>query len=235
MPPNSQTEAGPSRIEGVFRIVVEDSIEGGQDVQISQPDLLRRQSLVLRKLIDDKGTNQEMPLKIEKNLGIDCGAMKWVLEYLQGQQSARATNPKTLAIHCAILWKYECIPDSFEELGNNMQPRSSSSSLFDGDQQSSTSASPSRVSRCWEGRKDLEICRQLITIAIVLGWQEILEDEIKTAVWGTYQEMDITILPGVDMEGKLLQQYDRKYQLNFCSNKKRRTREVIRLRAPTDR
>jgi hypothetical protein len=236
MPQNSQTEAGPSRIERVFRIVDEDSTEGGHDVQISQPDLLRRQSLILRKLIDDKDTNQEIPLKIENNLG--CGATEWVLKHLQGQQPDGATNPKALAIHCAILWKYECIPDSFNEQGESMQPRSSSSSVSNGDQQSSTSTSPSRRSRCWQERKDLEICRQLITIAIVLGWQKILEDEIKTAVWGTFKEMDITILPGVDIddiEGKLLQQYDRKYQLNFCSYKKKRTREVIQLRAPRDR
>ncbi len=200
MPNDSQEmEAGPSTARVVFHI---SDGTGRKEQNVRQPDLLRRCSLGLRKLMDKEDTN-EISLELDPTSGIDCSAAAWVLNNLQRQQLDVRPDPKTLASHCALLWKYECIPDPFKNLGESMQPRSSSASSSSADQQSSIapSASPSGGSRCWGGRKNSETCRQLITIAFVLGLQEILEDEIKTAVWGTSKKMDLAVDLGFDIQG----------------------------------
>jgi hypothetical protein len=203
--------AGPSTAgpAGVLFCISDDSTAAPEDVWISHPDLLRRRSLGLREIIDRNREQQNIPLKIEGDSTIHRDAMRWVLENLQHLQLDVSPSPEILARHCDVLWKYKCIPDSFKELGDSMQPRSSSSSFSSADRHGSngSSASPSRGSRCWQGRKNCHTCQQLITIAIVLDQQEILEYEIKTAVWGTFREIDITVLPGLDIKGKLLQRY----------------------------
>jgi hypothetical protein len=173
------------------------------DVRISSPDLLRRWSLGLRKLMDEEATHEEILLKLDPSWGIDCAAVAWVLEHFPRQGMDVRPDPKTLARHCAVLWKYNCIPDPFKDLGDSMQPRSSSTSsgsvtLVNIDQQST---SPSGSLRCWQERKNRDTCRQLITIATVLGIPEILEDEIKTAVWGTSKKIEIAVPFAIDIEG----------------------------------
>ena len=203
MPHDPQgTEAGPSTAGAVFRIS-DGSGKRGSDVRISQPGLLRSRSLVLRKLIDEKGVKQEIPLQVDLSTDIDCAAVDWVVKELQQQEPDIDPDPKGLARHCAVLWKYQCIPDPFKSQENSMKPRSSSGSMSSADQQSSItpSAIPSRAPRCWQGRKKHQTCRQLITIAIVLGLPEILKDGIETAIWGTNKEMDVIVPLGLDIKG----------------------------------
>ena len=202
MPPDPQgTEAGSSTAGAVFRI------SDGSRVRISQRDLLRSRSLGLRKLIDEEGVKREIPLQVDLSTDIDCAAVEWVVNELQQQKPDVDHDPKGLARHCAVLWKYQCIPDLFESQENNINPQSSSGSISSADQQSSitSSATPSRAPRCWQGRIKHQTCRQLITIAIVLGSRKILEEEIKTAVWGTNKEMDIIVPLGVDIKGMYIQ------------------------------
>ena len=193
-------EAGPSTTIVVFQIS-HGAIRREQNVR--HPDRLRRCSLGLRRLMDNQVTNVKL-LKLDSTSCIDCTAAAWVLENLQRQQLDVRPDPKTLATHCALLWKYQCIPDPFKNLGESMYPRSSSASLTNGDHHSSMapSTSPSRSSRCWRGKKNSETCSQLITIAFVLGLQEILEDEIRTAVWGTSKKMNFAVDLGFDINGE---------------------------------
>jgi hypothetical protein len=206
MPPDPQgTEAGPSTAGAVFRI--SDGSDKGSEVRISQRDRLRSRSLGLRELIDKEGVKRELPLQVDLSTDIDCTAVEWVVTQLQEQKPHVDHDAKGLARHCAVLWKYRCIPDPFKIQENSMKPRSSSGSMSSADQQSSItpSATPSRAPRYWQGRKKHQTCRQLITIAIVLGLREILEDEIKTAVWGTNKEMDIIIPLELNIKGMYIQ------------------------------
>ncbi|KAE9371134.1 hypothetical protein N431DRAFT_376541 [Stipitochalara longipes BDJ] len=204
MPHDSpETKAGPSKAGTVFHVSDGSGKKGTDvDVRIRQPSLLRARSLGLRREMDKKHTSSEIPLKIEPSTDIDRDAVVWVLENLQKQNPDENPDPKGLARHCAVLWKYECLPDPFRGLADSMQPRSSSGSVSSADQQSSIAlnGSPSGASRCWQGKKKVHTCRHLITIAIVLGFQEILEEEIKTAVWGTEKKIDIIVPLGLDIE-----------------------------------
>jgi len=193
-----------SSTEVIFRI------SGGvtqneNDVRITQPDYLRQWSLELRRLMDEGATGKQITLKVDPDSGFDTAAVAWVLEKLQQQGFDVKPDPETLARHCAVLWKYKCNPDSFQNLGDSMQPQSSSCSTSI-DQQSSiaSSASPSRGSRCWQGKKNNLTCGQLITIGIVLGLQEILEEEIKIAVWGTNKKVNVAVPleKDIDIEGE---------------------------------
>jgi hypothetical protein len=224
-------EAGPSTPIVVFHIS-HGAIRKKQNVR--QPDRLRRCSLGLRKLMDDQGTNVIL-LDLGSTSCIDCTAAAWVLDNLQRQQSDVRPDPKTLATHCALLWKYECIPDPFKNLGESMYPRSSSASLTNGNHQSSMapSTSPSRSSRCWGGKKKSETCSQLITIAFVLGLSEILQDEIRTAVWGTSKKMNFAVDLGFDINGEDFQTAETKAKLTCHSYKKEGTREAFRQRILT--
>lgn len=192
-----------STTEVVFRIS-DGSNQSENNVRITQPDRLKRESLGFRRLMDEGAISQQIPLKVDPKSGFDSAAVAWVLEKLQGQGLDVRPDPETLARHCAVLWKYECNPDSFKNLGDSMQPRSSSGSPSI-DQQSSIapSASPSGGSWCWQGKKNIPTCGQLITIAIVLGLQEVLEEEIKVAVWGTYKEVKVAVRleKDIDIEG----------------------------------
>jgi hypothetical protein len=192
-----------SSTEVIFRIS-DGSNQSENVVRTTQPDSLRRWSLGLRRLIDEGGTSQQIPLKVDPKSGFDSAAVAWVLEKPQRQGLDISPDPETLARHCAVLWKYECNPDPFKNLGERMQPRSSSGPPSI-DQQSSIapSASLSGGSRCWQGKKDNIICGQLITIAIVLGLQEVLEEEIKIAVWGTDKKVKVAVplKRDIDIEG----------------------------------
>jgi hypothetical protein len=234
-PPPATTEAS----EVIFRILNGPS-QMVNDVRIAQPELklLRRRSLVLRKLMDEESSSQKkiIPLQLDPESHIDGGAIAWVLNDLQRQGGALRPNgecnPMVLAKHCAVLWNYHCDPDQFKHLGSSIQPRSSrpssspsidqqsiiapnafpsidqqstigpnvSSSI---DQQSTIApnASPSGSSRCWQGKRNNLTCGQLITIAIVLGLEDILEEEIKVAVWGTNKKVEILVPFGKDIKG----------------------------------
>lgn len=203
MPPDPQgTEAGPSTAGGAFRLFDGPS-KVGTDVRISQPDLLKSRSLKFKKLMEEKRETQQIPLRIDPSPDIDAKAVEWVVENLQRQKPKADPDPKGLARHCTVLWEYECIPDPFKGLGESMQPRSSSGSLCSADQQSSIgpSTSPNGSSRCWQGKKKCHTCRHLITIAIVLGLQELLENEIRTAIWGTNKEMALLVPLELDIKG----------------------------------
>jgi hypothetical protein len=198
-----EMEASSPTTEVVFRIS-DGSNQSENDVRITQPDRLRRWSLGLRRLMDEGATSQQIPLKVDPKSGFDSAAVAWVLEKLQRQGLDVTPDPETLERHCAVLWKYECNPDLFKDLGDSVQPRSSSGSPSI-DQQSSIapSASPSGGSRCWRGKKNNITCGQLITIAIVLGLQEVLEEEIKIAVWGTNKKVKVAVPleKDIDIEG----------------------------------
>ena len=203
MPPDPQgAEAGPSTAGAVFRIS-DGSGKTGSGVRIYQPGLLSSRSLGFRKLIDEKGVKREIPLQVDLSTDVDCAAVEWVVEELQKQKPDVDRDPKGLARHCAVLWKYQCIPDLIKSQENNIKPQSNSGSMSSADQQSSItpSSTSSRAPRYWQGRKKHQTCRQLITIAIVRGLRKLLEDEIKTAVWGTNKEMDIIIPLGLDIKG----------------------------------
>jgi hypothetical protein len=195
-------EAGPSIPIVVFQIS-HGAIRREQIVR--HPDRLRRCSLGLRRLMDNQVTN-EILLELDSTSCIDCTAAAWVLDNLQRQQLDVRPDPKTLATHCALLWEYQCIPDPFKNVGECVHPRSSSASSTSDDHQSSiassTSTSSSRSSRCWGEKKNSETCSQLITIAFVLGLPEIVEDEIRTAVWGTSKKMNFAVDLGFDINGE---------------------------------
>ena len=200
---SQEMEASSSTTEVVFHIS-DGSNQSENDVRITQPDRLRRWSLGLRRLMDEGATSLQIPLKVDPNSGFDSAAVAWVLEKLQGQGLNVRPDPETLARQCAVLWKYECNPDPFKNLGDSVHPRSSSGSPSI-DQQSSIapSTSLSGGSRCWRGKKNNITCGQLITIAIVLGLQEVLEEEIRIAVWGTNKKVKVAVPleKDIDIEG----------------------------------
>jgi hypothetical protein len=206
MPNDSQeTEAGPSNVGVVFRIsgrISDGPAQGEREVRILRPDFVKRWSVRLRELMDGNGPNQEILIKLDPDSDVDCASVAFVLEHYQRRKDVKP-DPKTLARNCAVLWKYECIPDSFKDLGESMQPRSTSGSLSSTDPQSSTAPSalnsPNGSWRCWQRRRN-NTCRELIIIAIVLGLEKMLENEIETAVWGTSKKMDIAALLGIEFD-----------------------------------
>src|SRR5438045_2847463 len=128
------------------------------DVRIERPDILRRRSVTLRDLIDKKaaGKISKLLLEPDSKFGIDRSAVQYVLENLQRDAAQTGSPPgncdlETLALHCAVLWQLECIPDPFEALWIRTTPRSSSHS------QSSTPTvdgeSSSSIRYSWRGRK----------------------------------------------------------------------------------
>lgn len=199
MPPEPQgTAVGPSTTGASF-LVSDSSGKKGSNVRISQPGLLKSRSLQLGKLIAERGEKQEIPLQVDLSTDIDCAAVEWVVKELQQQEPNIDPDWKGLARHCAVLWKYQCIPDIFKGPENSLTLRSSSGSMSSADQQSSGTLS--KAPRNWHRGKKCHNCRQSITIAIVLGLREILEDEIKTAVWGTNREIDIIVPLSLDIKG----------------------------------
>ena len=202
-----EMEASSSTADVIFRIS-DGSNQSENDVRITQPHCLRRWSLGLRRLMDDGASSQQISLKVDPKSGFDSAAVEWVLEKLQ-QQVLDVTpdvtpDPKTLERHCAVLWEYECNPHLFKKLGDILQPRSSSGAPSI-DQRSSIapSAPPSRGSRGWRGETNDMLCGQLITISIVLGLPEVLEQEIETAVWWTNKSVKVAapIDKEIDIEG----------------------------------
>ncbi len=62
--------------------------------------------------------------------------------------------------------------------------------------------SPTLGSWGWQGEKDITTCGPLIATAFVLGFWEILEDEIMVAVWGTSKEVKVLANLDIDIGGK---------------------------------
>lgn len=173
-----------------------------KDVRIPQPDMIRGLSLGLRKLMDEEDTNQPIPLEVDPNSDIDIAAVIWILDNLQKRDLGVNPNPETLSRQCALIWKYKCNPDSFKLLGERVQPRSSLRTPSPDEQSTiANSHSPSVSLRSWRGKKNSNTCGQLITIAIVLGLRDILEEEIRNAVWGMFSNVKIAVPLEKDIEG----------------------------------
>lgn len=174
-------------------------------VLVKKPDVLKRRSLVLRKLLDSKPStpDEAIPLELDPGWsGFGSKAVHWILDKLQLDcddiHPDGDCKPESLVGLCSALWRYECDPDTFKHLAEGMQPTSSrrDSSTPSIDQQSSSHPNVSRSGgpRCWQRGYSVSTCSMLITIAIVLGLDEILEEEIKTAVWGTKRDV-VTSVP----------------------------------------
>jgi hypothetical protein len=183
---------------------ISDGFSRPREVRISQLGLLRSRSLGLRKLTDEGGVKRRIPLLVDLSTDIDCTAVEWVVTQLQQQEPDIDHVPKGLARHCAVLWKFQCIPDPFTRRARSIPLWSGSGSISSTDQPSSItspSTTPSRALRSWQGKNKYQTCRQLITIAIVLGVREVLEEEIKTAIWGTNKVIEDIVPLQLNIEG----------------------------------
>jgi hypothetical protein len=203
--------ANPPPTADVFFRIFDGPGQKDNNVRIAQPDVLRRRSLTLRELMNNNSASQEriIQLELDPKYGIDSKAVEWVLENLQRERDAvqpeGGCKPGVLAKHCAVLWNYECNPATFKHLGGSIQPRSSRRSASPSIAQESSiapSTSPSASSRSWRGKINSHTCGHLITIAIVLGLQNILEEEIKVAVWGTNKTVETSVPLHKDIKGK---------------------------------
>lgn len=202
--------ANTSPTTDVFFHISDGPGQKDNDVRIAHPDVLRRRSLKLRELMDKNSASQgkTIPLKLDPIHDIDSKAVEWVLENLQkgdALQPEDGCKPEVLAKHCTVLWNYECNPATFEHLGGSIQPRSSRQSTspsIDQEGNIAPSTSLSADSWSWRGKKCSRTCGHLITIAIVLGLQNILEEEIKVAVWGTNKKVEISVPLEKDIKGK---------------------------------
>jgi hypothetical protein len=177
-------------------------------VRVEHPDVLRCRSLDFRELIDNKaaGKTPKITLNLpDSKYGIDFPAVEYILKNLQCDHiNVSGGEPEALARHCAALYHYKCIPDIFKEIWDHTQPQSSQSSILSDDQQST--ASPRESLRSWPGNRSITTCHHLITIAFVLGIQDVLEEELRFAVWGSRTRVESSLIP-VDIEGELCQ-YD---------------------------
>jgi hypothetical protein len=179
------------------------------DLRISRPDILKRRSLVMRSLMEAAQSQSErIPLRLDPESVIDSEAAQWVLESLErpgdGILFDGEGTLETLARHCAFLWEYECIPDPFKVIWNSTKPRSSrQSGASSSDQQSTnfTIASPSKIRRCWRGSKSVDACGKLLTVAVVLGLEDVLKEELMVAVWGTKKPINTSAPLGNDIKG----------------------------------
>jgi hypothetical protein len=194
--------AKQSSISEVFFRVCDASSPTFCDVRISHPELIRRYSLVLGTLLDERNTDRYIVLKIDPQTDFDISEVAWVIENLQlpGLEAIyQKDDPKGLARICAVIWTYQCDPNSFKDLKIMIRPRSylpsDSTSIL-------TVAATTRDSRCWQRKSDITNCGHLITTAFVLGSWGILEDEIMVAVWGTSKEVKVLANLGIDIGGK---------------------------------
>jgi hypothetical protein len=179
------------------------------ELRISRPDILKRRSLGLRGLMEAaKSQSERIPLRLDPESDIDSDAAEWVLESLERPGDAILPDGEgtleTLARHCAFLWEYECVPDSFKVIWNSTKPRSSRQLGASSSDQQSTSftiTSPSKIPRCWRGSKSIDTCGKLLTVAVVLGLEDLLREEIMVAVWGTKQPIKTSAPLGNDIKG----------------------------------
>jgi len=179
------------------------------DVRISRPDTLKRRSLGVRSLMEAaKSQGERIPVRLDPESEVDSYAAQWVLEGLELPGDAILPEGEyaleALARHCAFLWEFKCIPDSFKPIWNSTKPRSSrQSGASSSDQQSTnfTIAPPSKIPRCWRGSKSIDTCSRLLTVAVVLGLEDVLKEEILVAVWGTKMTIKTSAPLGNDIKG----------------------------------
>jgi hypothetical protein len=157
--------------------------------------------------MDGRTADKLISLELEPDSNIDSVAVTEVLDILQREEDVTLEgNCKLghLARQCAALWKYKCNPQPFKMLGYHTDPKSSilsNNPSIDQQSGSSPSVSLSGSSWCWRGRKSSRICGQLLTVAIVLGLEERLGDEITVAVWGTQRTVETWVPLKKDIEG----------------------------------
>jgi len=174
---------------------------------ILNPALLRSRSLGFKELMDGETTNELVELKLGTSSSIDRVAVTEVLDLLQREEvTLEDGNCKLepLARQCAALWKYRCNPQPFKVLAYRTVPKSSvlsNSPSIDEQSGSSTSGSLGGRPRCWRERRSSRSCGQLITVALVLGHEELLGDEIQVAVWGTQRTVETWVPLEKDIEG----------------------------------
>jgi hypothetical protein len=169
---------------------------------ISQPELLRRRSLRLAKILDGRNTDQEIELFLDPHDDFNDLDVVWVIENLQLARLDslyQVKDLKALARTCAVIWAYQCDPDLFKVLKSTIQQylltrlHSSPSRVVN---------STTVVSRWRQGENDITTCGHFITISFVLGLWEILEHEIIVAVWGTSEEVKGLANLDIDIGGK---------------------------------
>jgi hypothetical protein len=182
----------------VFHVL--DASNQKTSISIEAPDLLKCRSLDFRDLINTaKG---EITLNPSDSNFVDDLAVKFILENLQCDRMNVTDNcePKAVAMHCAALYRYKCIPDLFEEVWDHMEPKSSRLSRSSDDQPSPKF--PRGALGSWGEKWVIATCRHLITAAFVLGNRQILEEEIRVAVWGMNASVEIPVIP-VDIKCEL--------------------------------
>lgn len=205
-----------SSVKQIFFRISDISAREVYDVEVPQPDRIRRWSLKFRNLMDEGVSWHGMPLKISETSGFDATAVACVLEYLQrgdfGSPDDVELDPQNLARLCSVLWTYKCAPDMFRYLGKQMQPKSSRhpwdlpSNESSGEQRSiDPSSGPSAMGlrdRRTHPKYNCSTSGHLITVALVLRLQDILEEELKVAVWSTNGEVETLINLDIDIQGK---------------------------------
>jgi hypothetical protein len=196
----SEIRAKQSSTSEFFFRICDDSSHTFFDVRISQPELIRRHSLRLAKLLDKRNTDREIQLMVDPQAHFDTPEVAWVIVNLQLprlESLIQVNGPKVLARTCAVIWAYQCNPDLFKDLKIMIRP---SPTIWPA---SISSADTTTLgTRWWQGQRDINTCGHLITTAFVLGSWGIFEDEIMVAIWGTSKEVKVSVNPGIDIEGK---------------------------------
>lgn len=186
----------------IFFRISDSSGEKFHEVRISQPDLIRRHSIGLKKLLDERIETRKTLVEVDPQAGFDSSEVAWVIKNLQLPELEslyQKNDLRALARICGVVWAYQCDPDIFKDLEIIIRPNSG---LRLDSSSTRNAESTTAVSRCWQGTNHIATCGHLITNAFVLGFSEILEDEIKVAVWGTNKEVKVLAHLGIDIGGE---------------------------------
>jgi hypothetical protein len=137
--------------------------------------------LGLKELIA-KAKPEGIRLEVPATAEIGERTLQFLLRNLQANSAVSdgSVDEKTLSRQCNGLWKYQCKPQSFKVLLKDLQPSWSRPSGEEN--QLSTTA------YCWhqsDRSSPILTSFERVNIAWVLGEDNLLREEIKTAVWNS--------------------------------------------------
>jgi hypothetical protein len=178
------------------------------------------QSLELRSLIDENQAVGVASLTPDPGLDIDCAALLFLVENLSSDDAQvvamGVVEPRFLTKTCNALWKYQCNPQRFIGLWDDVDPNLASQAL-------SLENGKQKVVRCWRrGTRTDSNSLYLVNIAVVLGkhlshLDNILKGDIfRAVVWDSKKDFRTSVSKLRDIQGKPAYAWVVSASTNFC-------------------
>jgi hypothetical protein len=165
---------------------------------------IQRTSVIVKERIRSRGNCEGIPLEIDDAADIDAEVLKYIVTNLPLKPGIDPGPIRLadLSKHCNAWWKYKWVPESAKPLWEHLDRSGIETQNLHG-------ASPTR---CWQQQtpqKSQESSLYLTNIAIVLGLDDSLRDEmdrqlhlqVQHIVWNS--KLDAQLKTSVDLLKKL--------------------------------